>query len=274
MQLTWIWFIILTQIKTFLIKKIVMKRSIKSLIGYSMGTPGGETGTVTDFYFDDETLTVRYLIVKTGYWWFERKVLIPSEAVAKLDYERQTFPVDMTKHQIRNSPDIDTDKPVSRQQEAELYKRLQWPDYWSPGAFSVGVWGLTGTIPLATKKGPGNKVDCTNDLNYDFHLRSTKELTGYHIYGTDDEVGIVEDFVIDDDIWQLNFLVIDPRNRLPGRKVLLSPTCITDINWASSTILADIAGKAIEQNPIYDPSASINILHEDLLYDKYGKPQN
>lgn len=49
-----------------------MKRSIKSLIGFSIGTPGGETGTVTEFYFDDE-LTVRYLIVKTGYWWFEQK---------------------------------------------------------------------------------------------------------------------------------------------------------------------------------------------------------
>ena len=251
-----------------------MKRSIKSLIGYSMGTPGGETGTVTEFYFDDETLTVRYLIVKTGYWWFERKVLIPSEAVAKLDYERQSFLVDMTKHQIRNSPDIDTDKPVSRQQEAELYKRLQWPDYWSPGSFSVGVWGLTGTIPFATKKVSDKKFDSTNDSNYDFHLRSTRELTGYHIYGTDHEVGTVEDFVIDDNMWQLDFLVVDTGNWLPGKKVLLSPTCIKDINWASSTILVDIAATAIEKHPVYDPSASVNLLYEGLLYDKYGKAQN
>lgn len=180
----------------------------------------------------------------------------------------------MTKHQIHNGPDIDTDKPVSRQQEAELYKRLQWPDYWSHGSFSVGVWGLTGTIPIATKKVPDRKFDSAIDPISDFHLRSTKELTGYHICGTDDEVGLVEDFVIDDSMWQLYFLVVNTGNRLPGKKVLLSPTCIKDINWASSTILVDIAAKAIEKHPEYDPSASVNLLYEDLLYNKYGKPQN
>lgn len=253
-----------------------MKRSIKSLLGYSMRIPGdkgGEAGTVTEFYFDEETLTVRYLIVKTGYWWFERKVLIPSEAVSRLDYESRSFFVTMTKDQICNSSNIDIDKPVSRQQEAELYDRLQWTDYWTPKALSVGVWGLTGTIPHITKKNPGNKLNSTYDSNYDFHLHNTREITGYHIYGTDYEVGMVEDFVIDDTVWELDFLVADTGSRLPGKKILLSTACIKDIHWKNSEILVGIAANTIEDKPEDDPSAPVNLLYEDVLYDKFGKPQ-
>lgn len=45
-----------------------MKRNIKSLIGFSMGATNGEIGKVKEFYFDDLTWTVRYVIVETGNW--------------------------------------------------------------------------------------------------------------------------------------------------------------------------------------------------------------
>jgi len=44
-----------------------MKRNIKSLVGYT-GATDGEIGKVKEFYFDDQSWTICYLIVETGNW--------------------------------------------------------------------------------------------------------------------------------------------------------------------------------------------------------------
>ncbi len=107
-----------------------MKRSIKSLIGYTMGATDGEIGKVKEFYFDDESWTIRYLIVETGSWLSGRKVLISPDALLTPDWQQKVFPVNLTKKQIKNSPHIDTEKPVSRQQEMKLYEHYPWTSYW------------------------------------------------------------------------------------------------------------------------------------------------
>lgn len=58
-----------------------MKRKIKSLIGYTILATVGEIGKVKEFYFDDRTWTIRYLIVETGSWLFGRKILLAPEAL-------------------------------------------------------------------------------------------------------------------------------------------------------------------------------------------------
>jgi hypothetical protein len=83
-----------------------MKRNVKNLIGYTMGATDGEIGKVKEFYFDDHTWTIRYLVVETGNWLNERKVLISPQALLKPDWEGKVFPVNLTKEQIKNSPDI------------------------------------------------------------------------------------------------------------------------------------------------------------------------
>jgi uncharacterized protein YrrD len=249
-----------------------MKRSIKSLNGYTLAAVDGEIGTVEEFYFDDETLTVRYLIVKTGYWWFGRKILIPTRAVGNPDCESLKFPINLTKEEVRNSPDIDTDKPVSRKHETELYNHFQWQNYWSPGALSVGVWGLTGTVPLVTERIPESENAATQEPDNDVHLRSTRELTGYSVHGTDSKVGKVEDFIIDDNTWKLTFFVVDAGSWMHGKKVLLSPGCVREISWSNSAIYVSMPAVAIENGPEYDPSKTVNVLYQNRFYDYYGRP--
>ena len=40
------------------------------------------------------------------------------------------IPVNLTEEQVKNSPEIDTEKPVSRQQELKLYGHYPWTNYW------------------------------------------------------------------------------------------------------------------------------------------------
>jgi hypothetical protein len=56
-----------------------MKRSINSLLGYTIKGTDGEIGKVEEFYFDDQTSTIRY-IGKNRRMAFRKKVLISPEA--------------------------------------------------------------------------------------------------------------------------------------------------------------------------------------------------
>ena len=119
-----------------------MKRSAKSLFGFTIGATDGEIGKVKDFYFDDNNGSIQYLIVQTGSWLFERKVLISPQLVTTADWEAKTFVVNLTMEQVKNSPDIDTDKPVSRQKKAEIDKYYPRSGFWGGGLLS-GTVGVT-----------------------------------------------------------------------------------------------------------------------------------
>jgi len=94
-----------------------MERTINGLIGCRMEARDGDGGRVDDVYFDDESWAVRYLVLKTDDWLSGRKVLIAPLALMEDGGKIGVFRVNLTQDHIRNSPDIDTDKPVSRQQE-------------------------------------------------------------------------------------------------------------------------------------------------------------
>ena len=45
--------------------------------GFKITATDGSIGTVTDFLFDDESWTLRWIVVDTGTWLSGRKVLLP-----------------------------------------------------------------------------------------------------------------------------------------------------------------------------------------------------
>jgi hypothetical protein len=94
--------------------------------GYTIEASDGRLGTVSDFLFGDASWIVRRLVVNTGSWLSGRKVLLPLAALGQPDPARREFPVKLTMQQVKESPGIDTDRPVSRQMEAHLYDHYGW----------------------------------------------------------------------------------------------------------------------------------------------------
>src|ERR1700732_1905883 len=107
-------------------------------------TAGEEVGSMEEVYFDDEQWVVRYLIVDTGGWLGGRRVLISPYAVQSMDWPRRTLFVNLTRQQVEGSPGIDTQKPVSRQQEAAYHRYYGYPQYWQSGTF--WAWGAMPVI--------------------------------------------------------------------------------------------------------------------------------
>jgi len=194
-----------------------MLDKVKTLDGYKLANHDeGEIGTVKDFYFDDQYWIIRYLVAGTGRWLTGRQVLLSPYALVAVIPEKHHITVKLTKQQIKSSPTLSSDKPVSRQFEESYYGYYGWPMYWS-GSYT---WGAYPYLERDDERRPELNPE---EKGWDPHLRSIREVSGYHIHATDGELGHVEDFVIDDETWAIRYLIVDTRNWLPGKKILIAP---------------------------------------------------
>ncbi len=249
-----------------------MKRTIKSITGYTIGAIDGEIGKAAEFYFDDKTWTIRYLIVETGNWLSGRKVLISPEAFSTPDHENKVFHLNLSKEQIEKSPDIDTDKPVSRREEMNLYRYYPWTNYWD-GELWAGAMGTAGMItpmpPLTVEETlVNNKKNETEEKeHYDEHLRSSDKMTGYTVKAADGNIGDIEDFIVDDNTWKIEFIEVDTGNWLPGKKVLIPPSWISDIDWQMSEVVVTASIEAVKNSPEYDAD---QLQNDDYIRQQSG----
>jgi sporulation protein YlmC with PRC-barrel domain len=261
-----------------------MLRSVSDLHGREIRATDGEIGSVDQFFFDDKTWTIRYLVVDTGNWLPGRQVLISPIALGETDLVAEMFNVSLTKEQIKNSPGIDTEKPVSRQREAEYSNYYGYPYYWWGG----GLWGgaaspgglMTMSYPDSIDVSTGQAAaparapeGARPETQGDPHLRSTKEVIGYYIEAKDGDIGHVQDFIIDDQTWAIRYMVIDTINWWPAKKVVIAPQWIERVSWAQSRVYVDLTRESIKQAPEYDATAIVNREYEDSLYDYYGRPK-
>ncbi|MBK7631191.1 MAG: PRC-barrel domain-containing protein [Ignavibacteriales bacterium] len=247
-----------------------MQRSVNSLVGYTISAKDGKIGKVSEFYFDDHTWTIRYLVVETGSWLNERKVLIPHSELGLTDWQSKTFQVNLYMEQIRNSPDIETKKTVSRQQEIDLYSYYGLPVYWGD-VFNDGNVGIMPIPSMVDMTLTNKKNNSPKKANEDPHLRSTHNVEGYNIQSNEGEIGHVEDFIVDDKKWNLVFLTIDTHNWLPGRKVLVSPNWIKKIDWSEEKVYVNLSRESIKNSPEFDPDVRITDDYENELFSYYDE---
>src|SRR5665213_1133569 len=121
--------------------------NLSAINGYAITASDGRLGTVSDFLFDDTDWLVRWLVVDTGHWLAGRKVLLPPSVVRDIDPKEQEFLLALTMHQVKDSPDIDTDRPVSRQIETSIYDYYGWSPYWGNGLFTDTYGYIDGDSP-------------------------------------------------------------------------------------------------------------------------------
>jgi hypothetical protein len=245
-----------------------MLRSLKDLEHYTLSATDGEIGSVDNFLFDDERWTIRYLVADTGGFLDGRQVLISPISFRETDWSLRHFHLALTKDKIAHSPSIDWNKPVSRQHERSYYGYFRYPYYWGyPGAWGLGV----SPAALAAAEWSDARAE-DSDRSEDVHLRSAREVRGYHVQGNDGAIGHVEDFIIDDETWEVRYLVVDTKNWWFGRKVLVGPHWAKSISWEQKKVHVDLSRGAIENSPEWDGSSPINREYEAHLYDYYGRP--
>jgi hypothetical protein len=253
------------------------------LDGYAISASDGQLGTVSDFLFDDASWLVRWLVVDTGNWLSGRKVLLPVSILGHVDEAEKKFAVRLTMKQIKDSPDINTERPVSRQMETSVYDYYGWTPYWGNGLFSNGYgiidgygFGATSVAqspPISSDQRREREIaDAQRDQD-DQHLRSINAVADYHIHASDGEIGHVEDFLVEDADWSIRYLVVDTKNWWPAKKVLISPRSAGKIDWKDKLVNLNVDRRMVKGGPTYDASTTVDRAYETHFREYYGDVQ-
>jgi hypothetical protein len=145
--------------------------------------------------------------------------------------------------------------------EEELYAHYGWKSYWQDVRAQAAV--------RVIEKSMGEEDESSPDLS----LRSANEVIGYDIQASDGEIGHAVDLVVDDEAWVIRYIVVDMRDWLPGKRVLVSPSWTGAVAWPERNIHVALSRETVKNSPEFDPSAPVNREYELKLYDYYGRPK-
>ena len=216
-----------------------MLHSIEQRYGEKLRATDGEIGHVKDFYFDDKSWTVRYLVADTGGWLAGRRVLISPEALGHLYPNGKVLLVNLTKEQIEKSPSIHEHEPVTRQHEEEYHRHYGYPYY----AQSWPLWGLV-DYPVAAPVPEPSETEIQNQAA-DTHLRSARSVAGYSVEASDGRIGEVVDFLIEGRTWTIREIVVDCGHWFSGKKIKIATGKMSRISYAESTLHLDSTKEAL-----------------------------
>ena len=245
-----------------------------ALVGYEIEAEDGKVGTVTDLLFDDRNWRFRWLVVETGSWFTQRQVLLHPSSIRKVDHGNKTLSARLTRQQVKDSPSVTTDEPVSRQKEVLLYDYYGWDPLWGTGLYDLNMLG--GYIGPPSYFGPKD-IERAEEMaarieDNDPNLRSLTVMTGYHVHATDGNIGHIENVLIDDAGWDIRYFIVDTSNWWMGKHVLLSPYSVEDVSWGSHEIRVKISKAKVEQSAPWDPEKHISELEERALHKHYSWP--
>ncbi len=104
-------------------------RSTREVKGYRIHASDGEIGHVADFLMDDETWSIRYLVVDTGGWLPGKQVLIAPLWAREVSWDEQAVTVDLTRDQVKEAPEYDPQR-LRREDEQLLHSHYRRTGYW------------------------------------------------------------------------------------------------------------------------------------------------
>jgi hypothetical protein len=261
--------------------------ALSGLAGTTVEATDGRAGTVKDVLFDDASWRVRWIVIDTGTWLPGRKILIHPSAVGPLDFgtpsgdrlpmmggrDALALPVRLTQRQIEDSPDIREHEPVSEQVQSLVYDYFGWDRHGGlaePGmnaiASPLSAPPLFGAVPMAEpERQPPHGED-------DPHLQSVAAVIGCHIHASDGDIGHVENLLADDGAWDIRYLVVATSNWWIGKKVLLAPFAVRDIDWSERQVTVNVTREQVRSSPPWDPAAAVDRIKEEQLHRHYGWP--
>ncbi len=245
-----------------------MLRSAQQLLKRDMRTGDDTVGTLSDLYMDERSWSVRHLVVDTGSILNRHHVLISPQAVRpppdEGDWPGGDIPVVISAEQVRESPDVPSKLPISRQSEMSLFSYYGWTPYWG---LQEGLYPL----PAAINVPETQKRQTARTEEEDPYLISVGELTGYHVAAADGDLGHVEDVVVDIQTWLVRYLVIDTKNWLPGKTIVASTEWVTDLKPVDALVAVDLTRDTLKAIPPYRENEPITRSYEQTVHDRTGR---
>jgi uncharacterized protein YrrD len=205
----------------------------------------GEVGRILDFYFGVNDWRIRYILVNTGGWLRERLAFIPPDGICGVNRQEERIDLAIDKNHIEKSPPPESREWFSADFERRFHDHYSLPDSWTFGAVSAEA--VKETLPPEV---------ANQDLGFsrrdfgDIQWRRCDALRGHHVLATDGEIGHVEDFLVDVETWTIPLLVVETRNWLPGRHVMMETERIVEtVSWHHGEVRVNLTRDQVRSAP-------------------------
>lgn len=250
-----------------------MLNSLKHLMDAKISATDGEVGAIQQACFDDRDWALRYLVVETGSWLAGRPVLISPYAVQQPVGHGNHLHLKLSLQQLRGSPPIDPQHPLSRQDERNYLRHFGYPAYWQGGA----LWGRQATpdggMALAeAEEAEEGDAAALERQSQQVHLRASREVLGCEVMASDGSIGSVKDFVLDDDTWAIRYLVVDTSAWWQsGQRVLIGMPWAERIDFKTQQFHVHLNRAQVRASPKFEDVASIHRDYEERLHRNYER---
>jgi hypothetical protein len=105
-------------------------RSTRDVTDHHVEASDGEIGHVEDFIIDDETWTIRYLVVGTRNWWPGKKVLVSPRWIDRVSWTDSKVFTALSRESIKRSPEYTESAILNREFEDALHQHYKRKGYW------------------------------------------------------------------------------------------------------------------------------------------------
>jgi hypothetical protein len=217
-------------------------------------------------------------VVDAGEGQVRRRVLISPISIGQPNWSEKILPVSLTRKQVADSPDIDTDKPVSRQQEMGYLGYYGYGSYWGGG----GLWGASiypdvlqaGYSPQRITHRQGGWSGRVSRRAASARRSAFAQQQRRHALLRACErrrLGHVQGFLVDERSWAIRYLIVNTSNWWLGHKVLIAPQWIDQIDWTECTVSIDLTRETIKHSPPYDSTKPLEREQEAGIHAHYGR---
>ncbi len=243
---------------------------MQQLKGINVHSTDGPFGAVTDVLFDDGGWTVRYLVARPEAGAEVQRYLLPVAHIERPDWESDSILVDQPAASLHNGPTLADDRPVSRQEEERLHTAFGWQPYWTEA--DLPREGQAPPVPEGDEMTGDRQAQSVprDHQPGDPHLRSAREVIGYRVEGNDSEAGKVADFVLDDDVWQIKYLIVDTMEDEQDKQVFLAAHLVERVSFDQLAVFADLAADKLRKTPAFTPNTPLEREYEKVLQDYFG----
>ncbi|WP_079474241.1 PRC-barrel domain-containing protein [Marinococcus halophilus] len=248
-------------------------------------------GTVSDVYFDSRgEWKVRFIVADTRTWFVGGKVLLSPKLIDRMDLAGQAIQMNASKDQIKDSPKPDEHEPISRSYESSVLNYYNLEPYWIPTA------GSTGTGPAMPVGGPfaptddddnnarpardtavtgaeENEMEAARNKE-DYYLQSTKDLRGYDVDVSGENIGTISDVVFDTNDWSVQFIEIDTAGALSSDHSLVPVERFNQFSAIDESATASVSREAVERSPDYESSMTLTDDYGEEIRRHFGSPSN
>lgn len=217
-------------------------QGLKHMFGYGVQAKDGRIGKVEDFFVEEASWTVRYMVVRTGGLLSGERTLTPINCVTSTDVDSRTINVSFSRSELADVAPPGDVCPVSAEMENCLKALYGGAEYRRDSGF-IRVGCELAQVPRTVSS-----------------LRSVREITTYHIETLEGPCGLCTDLLAHTENWSIPYLVVNTKEWMPHGHVLVPSAWVRHISWAEMQTAVNVHRPRMQHAQRFDP-ASHDVWH-------------